>query len=94
MARVKAVAPPNFKSHVVDAEKRLNILFEHLNEETLLRSETIEGMRSIVELVRERRWGEAETAFVELMKVRGEEGSAWMVSPHSRDLVLETTCDV
>jgi len=85
MARVKAVAPPNFKSHVVDAEKRLNILFEHLNEQTLLKGETIEEMRNIVELVRERRWGEAEPAFLELMKARGEEGSAWMVrfSPSS-----------
>jgi hypothetical protein len=42
MQRVKAKAPANYKQHVVDTEKRLNILFDHLNNEDLLKPDTIQ----------------------------------------------------
>ncbi len=35
MARVKQHAPPGFAKQVADTEKRLNILFDQLNAETI-----------------------------------------------------------
>lgn len=81
MARVKSRAPTSFAAQVNDTERRLNILFDHLNNETLLRPDTIEQMLEISRAVQTRELDAAVVVLTEMMKTKLEsEGGNWMVS--------------
>jgi hypothetical protein len=80
MTRVKAKAPQQFKPQVLDTEKRLNILFDHLNNEDLLKPETVAEMGELARAMDERRHDDAQSLFTDLMTNHTEEGSNWMVS--------------
>lgn len=47
LERVKQRAPPAFAKQVKDTEKRLNILFDHINNEELLSPEALEAMLTL-----------------------------------------------
>ncbi|KAF2200524.1 hypothetical protein GQ43DRAFT_441491 [Delitschia confertaspora ATCC 74209] len=79
MQRVKARAPPQFKRHVVDTENRLNILFDHLNNEELLKPDTIQEMNELAQHLQSRNYDEAIALFTDLMTNKTDEGSNWMV---------------
>ena len=80
MQRVKAKAPASFKTHVNDTEKRLNILFDHLNNETLLKSNTITDMKELAEALRGKDYERAMATHLDLITNRTEECGNWMVS--------------
>lgn len=80
MQRVKAKAPANYKAHVVDTEKRLNILFDHLNNEDLLKPDTIDELNKLANNLQGRQYDEAAAIFSDLMTNKTDEGSNWMVS--------------
>lgn len=80
MQRVKAKAPAQYKQHVADTEKRLNILFDHLNNEDLLKPDTIAQMNELASNMQARRYDEAVAIFSSLMTNKTDEGSNWMVS--------------
>ncbi|KAI4843430.1 hypothetical protein E4T44_06740 [Aureobasidium sp. EXF-8845] len=80
MARVKSRAPASFAAQVNDAEKRLNILFDHLNNETLVKSDTIAMLVEIANAVQGRDFDRAGVVLTEMMRVKLEaEGAHWMV---------------
>ncbi|KAF1916743.1 hypothetical protein BDU57DRAFT_242679 [Ampelomyces quisqualis] len=79
MQRVKAKAPAQYKQHVADTEKRLNILFDHLNNEDLLKPDTIQQMNELASNIQARQYDEAAAIFSDLMTNKTEEGSNWMV---------------
>lgn len=82
MARVKSRAPASFTAQVNDTEKRLNILFDHLNNENLLKPDTIQQMLEIGQAVQNRDLDRATGILTEMMKTKLEsEGANWMVSP-------------
>lgn len=80
MQRVKAKAPSQYKAHVTDTEKRLNILFDHLNSEDLLKPDTIQQMNELAGHIQARQYDDAIALFQDLMTNKTEEGSNWMVS--------------
>lgn len=80
MQRVKSRAPPSFKSHVIDTEKRLNILFDHLNNEDLLKDDTIASMTELATALREKNFEQAHAIHVDLMTNKTDECGNWMVS--------------
>jgi protein transport protein SEC31 len=80
MQRVKAKAPSQYKQHVADTEKRLNILFDHLNNEDLLKPDTIQQMNELATNLQNRQYDEAVAIFSDLMTNKTDEGSNWMVS--------------
>lgn len=81
MARVKSRAPASFAPQVNDTEKRLNILFDHLNNENLLKPDTVQEMLVIAQAVQARDLDRAGAVLTEMMKVKLEsEGANWMVS--------------
>jgi protein transport protein SEC31 len=80
MQRVKAKAPANFKAHVADTEKRLNILFDHLNNEDLLKPDTIQAMNELAGHMQAMQYDQAIALFTDLMTNKTDEGSNWMVS--------------
>ncbi|TKA32757.1 hypothetical protein B0A50_00982 [Salinomyces thailandicus] len=80
MSHIKSVAPQSFKPQVDDMDKRINILFDHLNNDDLLKPETVQTMVTISECVREKQWDRAQQLFTEMQMSKGDsEGGVWMV---------------
>jgi protein transport protein SEC31 len=80
MQRVKARAPAQYRQHVADTEKRLNILFDHLNNEDLLKPDTIQDMNELAGHLQAKNYDSAIQLFTDLMTNKTDEGSNWMVS--------------
>lgn len=80
MERVKARAPAAFKQQVDDAERRLNILFDHLNNEDLLKPNTIEDMANLARAIQARDYATASSIHVAIMTNQNDECGNWMVS--------------
>lgn len=89
MARVKAKAPATYAPQVNDTEKRLNILFDHLNNNDLLKPDTVQEMVEISRAIQGRDHARATELLTELMKNKLEsEGGNWMVSSFPVYLVV------
>jgi protein transport protein SEC31 len=86
MERVKARAPSSFKAQVDDAERRLSILFDHLNNEDLLKPNTVEDMVNLSRAIQNRDYETARTVHIDIMTNRTEECGNWMVSSFIRFL--------
>ncbi len=80
MQRVKSKAPPTFKAQVSDTEKRLNILFDHLNNEDLLKADTIQSMVELAQAMRAKDYEQAQVIHVEIMTNKTDECGNWMVN--------------
>lgn len=59
MQRVKAVAPATYKNHVDDAEKRLNILFDQLNN-GVIGGQALSQFQALAEAFRSRNFDQAQ----------------------------------
>lgn len=79
MQRVKARAPGSFKAQVDDAERRLNILFDHLNNEDLLKPNTVADMANLARAIQNRDYETARSIHVDIMTNRTDECGNWMV---------------
>lgn len=80
MQRVKGRAPSSFKVQVQDAERRLNILFDHLNNEDLLKPNTVVDMVELARAIQVRDYETARTIHLDIMMNRTDECGHWMVS--------------
>jgi protein transport protein SEC31 len=81
IARIKTVAPQAFKPQVDDMEKRIHILFDHLNNEDLLQPDTVQQMVEISQHVQRKEWDQAQSLFVTMQNAKLDtEGTHWMVS--------------
>lgn len=88
MHRVKSRAPAAFKAHVNDMEKRLNILFDHLNNEDLLKQNTIEDMVELAQAIRSKNYDQAQAIHIDILTNRNNECGTWMVSPWARFVIM------
>lgn len=77
--RVKAKAPLQFKAHVTDAEKRLNLLYDHLNNEDLLTSDTVESMVELAEAIRSKDYEQAQAIHIDIVSNKSDQCGQWMV---------------
>jgi len=77
MQQIKPLAPANYKPQVLDTEKRLNILFDQMNNEEL-KPGVVEGLKDIVQALQGKQFDSAQAQLTELQ--RNHEGSQWMVS--------------
>ena len=91
MQRIKTKAPASFKTHVIDTEKRLNILFDHLNNETLLKPNTITDMNELAEAITNKDYEKAMSIHLDLITNRTDECGNWMVSemPYKRCPIID-----
>lgn len=78
MERVKARAPSNFSRQVTDTEKRLAILFDHINNEELLSAETLDSMVTLARAIAGKDYVTAHNIQVSLMTERTSECAQWM----------------
>lgn len=83
MQRIKERAPSSFKAHVNDTEKRLNILFDHLNNDDLLKPDTVANMVELSQAIRAKNYEQAQAIHVDIMTNRTDECGNWMVSLRS-----------
>ena len=80
MQRVKARAPASFKAQVNDTERRLNILFEHLNNGDLLKPNTVETMVELSHAIQARNYDVAHALHLDILTNQTDECGNWMVS--------------
>ncbi|KAK2733484.1 protein transport protein S31 [Myotisia sp. PD_48] len=79
MQRVKSRAPSSFKAQVNDTERRLNLLFDHLNNEDLLKPNTIDSMLELVQAIQARDYDTAQSIHLDILTNRTDECGNWMV---------------
>lgn len=79
MGRVKARAPASFKAQVNDTEKRLDILYDHLNNEDLLKPDTIEQIKELSVALQNRDFQRASDIQMDVHTNKVEECGNWMV---------------
>lgn len=78
-SRVKARAPSNFKAHVTDVEKRLNLLYDHLNNADLLKEDTIAQLVQLARALEARDFDTAQALQMDIHKAKTDECGNWMV---------------
>jgi len=76
--RVKARAPSTFVAQVKDTEKRLNILFEHLNNQELLKPDTVNQMVELSQALQARDYEQAQGIHLDILTNKTDECGQWM----------------
>ncbi|RKF65820.1 Protein transport protein SEC31 [Golovinomyces cichoracearum] len=79
MQRVALQAPTSFMPQVKDTQKRLNILFDHLNNEELIKSDSIQRLNELAEALMSKNYDVASRLQVDIQKEKTEECGNWMV---------------
>lgn len=79
MQRVASKAPQNFAPQVKDTQKRLGLLFDHLNNEELVKPDTIEQLAQLAEALEAKDYGEAHRIQTDIHASKPEECGNWMV---------------
>lgn len=90
MQRVAGKAPPSFAAQVKDTQKRLNILFDHLNNEELVKPDTIQRLSELAEALNSKNYDAAEKMRVSIQTEKTDECGNWMVSLYYG--VVENMC--
>lgn len=80
MQRVASKAPANFAPQVKDTQKRLNLLFDHLNNEEMVKPDTIDQLSQLAEAIETRNYTLAHQIQVDVHENKTEECGNWMVS--------------
>jgi len=80
MQRVASKAPASFAAQVKDTQKRLNILFDHLNNEELVKPDTIKRLSELAEALQSKNYDTAVRLQVEINTEKTDECGNWMVS--------------
>jgi protein transport protein SEC31 len=80
MQRVASKAPATFAPQVKDTQKRLGLLFDHLNNGELVRPDTVEQLTAIAEAIAGKDYDAASKGQMEIFKDKVEECGQWMVS--------------
>lgn len=79
MARVKARAPASFKPQVTDTEKRLDILYDHLNNEDLVKPDTVQQLVELSRAIEAKDYAKAGEIQMEIHRDKVDECGNWMV---------------
>ncbi|KXJ96832.1 hypothetical protein Micbo1qcDRAFT_191479 [Microdochium bolleyi] len=79
MQRIAAKAPASFAPQVKDTQKRLGLLFDHLNNEELVKPDTIEQLTQLANALETKNYPEAQRLQVEIQRDKTEECGNWMV---------------
>jgi protein transport protein SEC31 len=80
MQRVASKAPATFAPQVKDTQKRLGLLFDHLNNGELVRPDTVEQLTVAAEAIAARDYEVAAKVQMEIFREKVEECGQWMVS--------------
>lgn len=76
---IKPHIPQNFGRQLVDAEKRINILFDHLNNDDLLSDATKTDLVALAQALHAQDYNTASEIHLAILTTRSEECGHWMV---------------
>ncbi|KIH93486.1 protein transport protein [Sporothrix brasiliensis 5110] len=79
LQRVAARAPETFKPQVNDTRKRLNLLFDHLNNAELVKDDTIQQLHDLAIALESKAYDSAQKLQVDIHREKSEECGHWMV---------------
>ncbi|KAH6656930.1 hypothetical protein BKA67DRAFT_553680 [Truncatella angustata] len=79
MQRVAGKAPQSFAPQVKDTQKRLGLLFDHLNNEELVKPDTIEQLTQLAHALEGKNFPEAQRLQLEIQTAKTDECGNWMV---------------
>lgn len=79
MQRVASKAPANFTAQVKDTQKRLGLLFDHLNNEELVQPATVEELSQIAQALQGKDYATAQRLQVDIQTNKTDECGNWMV---------------
>jgi protein transport protein SEC31 len=79
MQRVASKAPASFSAQVKDTQKRLNILFDHLNNEDLIKPDTIKRLDELAYALQAKDYNTATHMQVDIQREKLDECGQWMV---------------
>lgn len=77
VATIKPAAPPKYAKHVADMEKRLNILFGHLDKQSGLSGETVGLLHKVADALNAKDFAAASTANQEISDKHSSEAGDW-----------------
>lgn len=78
-SRVEARAPSTYAPQVNDTRKRLEILFDHLNNEDLIKPDTIDQLLELSRAIEIRDWNRASEIQLDVQVNKVDECGNWMV---------------
>ncbi|GJN84869.1 protein transport protein S31 [Purpureocillium lilacinum] len=79
MQRVASKAPATFAPQVKDTQKRLNLLFDHLNNEELVQPATIDQLSELAQAIQSKDYARAQKLQLDIQRDKTEECGNWMV---------------
>lgn len=79
MTRIEGRAPAAYKAQVNDTRKRIEILFDHLNNEDLITPDTVQQLLELSRAVESRDWNRAAELQVDIQINKVDECGNWMV---------------
>lgn len=88
MQRVASKAPASFAQQVKDTQKRLGLLFDHLNNSELVKEDTIGQLSQLGEALESKNYDVAQRLQVEIQRDKTDECGNWMVSCPSLMVVI------
>ena len=77
--RIKPRAPPSFKPHVNDVEKRLKSLYEHLRKGDLIKEDTVGQLLELAQALQARDFERAQALQSDIHRDKVDECGQWMV---------------
>lgn len=78
MQRVAAKAPAKYAPQVKDTQKRLGLLFDHLNNEELVQPATIDQLTQLADAIQIKDYASAQRLQEEIQSDKTEECGNWM----------------
>ncbi|CAR30110.1 Sec31p [Lachancea thermotolerans CBS 6340] len=78
LGRVTPLIPQEYTKQLKDCNKRLRILFGHLERQDLLTQPTVDKLHSIVALMKERRYADAMQVHVDIATNHAQEAGNWL----------------
>ncbi|KAI8395511.1 Trp-Asp (WD) repeats profile [Nakaseomyces glabratus] len=90
LARVTPLTPKEYNKQLKDCDKRLKILFTHL-EKNLLSQPTVDKLLHIIELLKEKKYHEAMEVHKDIATNHAEEGGNWLTGVKRLISISEAT---
>ncbi|CAI4057158.1 Sec31p SKDI_04G0500 [Saccharomyces kudriavzevii IFO 1802] len=78
LARVAPLTPKEYSKQLKDCDKRLKILFYHLEKQDLLTQPTIDCLHDLVALMKEKKYKEAMAIHADIATIHAQEGGNWL----------------
>lgn len=91
LQRVTPLIPQEYNKQLKDCDKRLHILFKHLEKHDLLTQPTIEKLHQIVALLKENKYSEAMSIHQDLSVNHNSEAGNWLTGVKRLISIAEAT---